>query len=81
MLHVAGLINRNADVYLIVGGVRKIAAQIMVETRGASGDADDAEVARDCGLEHAGVLQAVNGRGRFRDEMHERNQIPAAVRQ
>ena len=59
VLHVAFGEDRHGELHLIVGGVRKIAAQIVIEAGGAAGDAHDAEVARDFGLEHARRFQPV----------------------
>ena len=72
MSNVADLKDGDFDVYLVVGGVRKVAAQVMVEPGGATRNADDTEIARHCRLQYARVLQAVEGgRGIF-DEVHER---------
>src|SRR5439155_25919875 len=51
-LHVAFGEDRHGELNLIVESVRKIATQIMVEAGGAARNANNAQVARDVGLEH-----------------------------
>ena len=59
MLHVAFGENRHGELHLIVKVIRKIAAQVVVETRRAPGDANDAQVVRDLGFKHARRLKPV----------------------
>src|SRR5207244_11029081 len=53
-LHVPFGKNRHGELHLVVEVVREVATQVVVETGCPAGDAHDAEVARDFGLEHAG---------------------------
>ena len=59
MLDVTVLIHGDFDLDLVVGGMRVVAPQVMVEAGGAAGDAHHAEVAGDCGREDAGMLEAI----------------------
>ncbi len=61
--HVAFLVDRHGKLDPVIGGVREIATEVMVETGGASGNSDDTEILGGLRFEDAGGFQAVAGGG------------------